>query len=121
MNDTPTLTELENRWRGVLSVTSRAVNRNPDLYRSLKTLADTVVAKPLDIREYLPTARKLCQMLEMMDPDGSGSIFYHFRDRMIPSDIWQVSLLRMECRDLLEHLKAFDQWRMERRGLKIIK
>ena len=102
-------------------MTKIAVVRNPDVYRQLKSLAADIAANPLDIREYLPTAEKLCSLLKFMDPDGRGSIFCHFSDRIEPRSVWQVSLLRLECKDLLAHLKMFDKWRVDTCHLRIMK
>jgi hypothetical protein len=121
MNDRLTLKELEKRWEIVLSLTRSAVARHPGVYRQLKSLAGDVIGKPLDIKEYLPTAERLADLLKVMDPEGGGSIFHFFRSRILPSSIWQVPLLRVECRDLLAHLEAFDQWRMQTSNLKVVK
>ena len=121
MEKEPTISDLKKRWENVLAITQDAVMKNPGNYRELKSLAGTIVSKPLDIKEYKPTAEKLARLLKSMDPNGTGSIFYHFSDRILPTSIWQVPLLRVECKDLLDHLQAFDNWRMERHGLKIIK
>ena len=56
-----------------------------------------------------------------MDPDGPGSIFGYFGERISPENIWQVPLLRMECKDLLTHLDVFDQWRINNCRLRIVK
>jgi hypothetical protein len=121
MNDRLTIKELEKRWENVLSLTKSAVARQPGVYRQLKSLAGDIVGQPLDIKEYLPTAEKLANLLQVMDPDGSGTIFHFFKNRISPSDIWQVPLLRVECRDLLAHLEAFDQWRVRASNLKLVK
>jgi hypothetical protein len=121
MNSRLTIRELEKRWENVLSITRTAVARNPGVYHQLKALAGDIVERPLDISEYLPTAEKLVGLLKIMDPDGGGSIFSFFNDRISPSCIWHVPLLRMECKDLLAHLKAFDQWRIDTRHLKLMK
>jgi hypothetical protein len=121
MNDRLTLKELEKRWENVLSLTRRAVLKHPAVYRQLKSLAGDIVGKPLDIKEYLPTAERLACLLETMDPENGGTIFHFFRSRISPSSIWQVPLLRVECRDLLAHLEAFDQWRLKTCNLKLVK
>jgi hypothetical protein len=121
MNDRLTIQELEKRWENVLSLTKRAVARQPSVYRQLKSLAGDIVGQPLDIKEYLPTAEKLADLLQVMDPNGSGTIFHFFKSRISPSNIWQVPLLRVECRDLLAHLEAFDQWRVSTSNLRVIK
>jgi hypothetical protein len=121
MNDRLTIKELEKRWHNVLALTRSAVVRNPGVYRQLKSLAGDIVGKPLDIKEYLPTAERLAGLLETMDPENGGTIFHFFRSRISPSTIWQVPLLRVECRDLLAHLEAYDQWRVSTSNLKLVK
>ena len=116
-----TIAELEKRWENVLSVTQTAVERHPAVYRQLKFLAGEILEKPLDISDYLPTAQKLAGLLKIMDPDGPGSIFGYFGERISPENIWQVPLLRMECKDLLSHLDVFDQWRISACRLRIVK
>ena len=121
MTDRPTLRELEKRWENVLTLTKSAVVRHPGVYRQLKSLAGDIVGNPLDIKEYLPTAERLAGLLRIMDPNESGTIFHFFRSRISPSNIWQVPLLRVECQDLLAHLEAFDQWRVQSSNLKVVK
>lgn len=121
MNEHLTIEELEKRWKNVLAVTQKAVAKNPGVYRHIKTLADDVAKNPLDIREYLPTAERLADLLQSMDPEGLGSIFYIFNKRISPKSVWQVPLLRVECKDLLSHLEAFDQWRHQSRHLRLVK
>ena len=121
MSNDLTVAELEKRWDKALTATHRAVNRHPGVYRSLKSLAVDIVENPLDIREYLPTVEKLMGLLDTLDPNCQGSIFNLFNDRVKPADICQVPLLRVDCRDLLDHLDAFDHWRMENCRLKIVK
>ncbi len=112
---------MEKRWDDALSATQNAVNRRPGLYREIKSLANDIIGKPLDINEYIPTVQKLVDLLKTMDPNGRGSIFNYFSDRITPSSIWQVPLLRVECKDLLAHLNAFDTWRRKTCRLKIVK
>jgi hypothetical protein len=120
MNNQLTIAELEKRWEKVLALTKIAVARNPGVYRQVKSLAGDIATKPVDIKEYLPTVEKLATLLKVMDPEGQGSIFYFFSDRIAPRSIWQVPLLRMECKDLLAHLKVFDEWRMSTCHLKVV-
>ena len=121
MDDRLTVEELEQRWENALVMTHAAVMRHPNGYRELKLLADGIVTKPLDINEYLPISEKLVTLLEKMDPNGNGSIFHLFNDRIAPSSIWDVCWLRLECKDLLAHLSAFDQWRLKHCRLTIVK
>ena len=120
MNEHLTIKELEKRWENVLALTRTAVVRQPGVYRQIKSLAGDIVGKPVDIKEYLPTAERLAGLLRIMDPEENGTIFHFFRSRISPSNIWQVPLLRVECRDLLAHLEAFDQWRMRTSNLKVV-
>ena len=85
MNDRPTLKELEKRWDNVLILTKSAVVRHPGVYRQLKALAGNVVDKPLDIKEYLPTAERLAGLLQTMDPEDGGTIFHFFRSEIVIS------------------------------------
>jgi hypothetical protein len=121
MEEHLTITELEKRWEDALAATRNAVSRHPDVYRKLKSLAGDIVEKQLDIKAYMPTAEKLTGLLNMLDPESRGSIFSIFKNRIAPCSIWQVPLLRMECKDLLAHLRAFDAWRHETSRLKLIK
>jgi hypothetical protein len=121
MNNPLTIRELKKRWENTLSATRMAVMRHPDHYRALKSLAVDIVENPLDIKAYIPTARRLAGLLNVMDPEGRQSIFSLFSRRIAPCSIWQVHMLRMECQDLLAHLKAFDEWRLKTTGLKLVK
>ena len=115
-----TLTELEKRWQRTLAATQAAVARQPCVYRELKSLAGEILVNPLDIADYLPTAQRLVALLERMETDGRGSIFGYFSKRISPASIYQVPLLRMECKDLLAHLTAFDRWRVRKRRLHVV-
>jgi hypothetical protein len=121
MNENLTFCDLKQRWENVLKITQKSVSIHPIEYRQLKSLARDIVYKPLDIGEYVPTVKKLTNLLEVMDASGKGTIFHIFNQRMRPEEIWQNNLLRVECRDLLAHLEAFDQWRIETHRLKIVK
>lgn len=121
MGERLTVAELEQRWEHALLITQTAVTKQPVVYRELKCLAGDIIAKPLDIGEYLPTAEKIVGLLRKLDPNGQGSIFYFFNNRISPSSIWDVTWLRLECKDLLAHLKAFDEWRIKTSRLNVVK
>lgn len=121
MKKQPTLSELESRWKKALGATRAAAGNHPRTYRALKSLAARIVDTPLDINDYFPTVEKLLDHLHRLDPCGRGTIFHIFSDRIAPTSIWQVRQLRMECRDLLSHLSAFDQWRCREHHLKRVK
>lgn len=116
-----TVNALKKRWEKALEATRIAAARHPQTYREVRTQASDIIDNPLDIKEYFPTLEKLLCHLETLDPDRRGSIFDIFNDRLSPSSIWQVKLLRMECRDLLVHLDAFDEWRRKKHRLKVVK
>jgi hypothetical protein len=121
MNNRLTLEELESRWETALMSTRTAVSGHPGAYRELKDLATGILEAPLDINDYFPTVERIVRLLEVLDPCGRGSIFQIFKARISPSSIWHVKMLRMECRDLLAHLNAFDQWRRGKHHLRMVK
>jgi hypothetical protein len=116
-----TVKELEARWETALAATRAAVARHPRTYRKLKAQAARIVDDPIDINDYFPTVENLVDQLKAMDPGGRGSIFDIFNARISPSSIWQVKLLRVECKDLLAHLHAFDEWRRNQHHLRRVK
>lgn len=115
-----TVSELKNRWKDALRATRHSATKHPCTYRELKSLAAYVVNNRIDIDAYFPTVEKLLSHMQRLDPAGRGSIFHIFSQRIKPTSIWQVRLLRMECRDLLAHLEAYDKWRRNRHHLKIV-
>lgn len=121
MDDRLTVSDLQQRWEHALNETKTAVSRHPTAYLELKTLAAEIVRTPLDIGEYLPTAKKLAALIHTLDPGGRGSIFFHFTDGIAPSSVWQVAQLRLACKDLLNHLDAFDRWRRDACRLRVLK
>jgi hypothetical protein len=116
-----TVRELESRWEKTLTATQTAAAMHPETYRELKNQAVAIVENPIDINDYFPMVEVLVNHLKAMDPGGHGSIFDIFRARISPANIWQVKLLRMECKDLLAHLDAFDRWRRKKRHLRMVK
>jgi len=116
-----TVEELEARWKETLEATRRAAAADPAAYRRLKTQATQVLENPVDINDYFPTVDQLIACLKSLDPCGRGSIFDFFCKRLSPDDIWQVRDLRLECRDMLAHLDAFDRWKRERIHLRRVK
>jgi hypothetical protein len=121
MEEELTVAQLERRWINALTATNTAVSRHPAVYRELKYLLSRTIDNPIDIKEYLPTTEKIVSLLTNLDPNGKGSIFYFFNDHFFPSDVRQVSQLRLECRDLLDHLKVFDEWRRKVCRLEVVK
>jgi len=121
MNSHLTVRELQARWEKVLTATRTAASIHPDTYRDLKARAAEIVENPVDINDYFPKVEKLVNQLKAMDPGGHGSIFEIFNARISPSSIWQVKLLRMDCKDLLAHLQAFDEWRRNQHHLRMVK
>lgn len=121
MDDRVTLAELKTRWDATLKATQAAVTDQYEAYLELKSLADKVVSKPIDINDYFPTVEKLIHLLDILDPCGKKSIFHFFKKRIFPSSIYHVRMLRLECRDLLNHLDAFDRWRQKNCHLHLVK
>ncbi len=115
-----TVAELEARWEKALEATQSAAAAHPAVYRQIKTQAAAIVENPIDINEYFPIVEKLVEHLNVLASSGHDSIFGIFRARISPTTIWQVRMLRMECQDLLAHLKAFDRWRREKVQLRIV-
>ena len=116
-----TVEELETRWEKALEATRCAAALHPATYRQLKALAADVLDHPIDINDYFPTVEQLTGYLNTLDPCHHGSIFDFFHARISPGDVWQVRNLRMECKDLLAHLDAFDRWRRKKSHLRMIK
>ena len=121
MNSHLTVGDLEARWKKALHATRSAAAQHPRTYRELKAQAADIVNNPIDIKDYFPTVEKLIKRLETLDPCAHGSIFDIFNARISPSSIWHVQMLRMECRDLLAHLHAFEQWRRKKHRLRMVK
>jgi hypothetical protein len=121
MSSCLTIRDLEARWEKALMATRAAVAGHPRTYRELKAQAARIVDNPIDINDYFPAVEKLVNRLETLDPGCHGSIFGIFSARISPSSIWHVKMLRMECKDLLSHLNAFDEWRRKKHHLRMIK
>jgi hypothetical protein len=120
MQDKLTVDQLESRWLNVLMATDTAFKSQPSAYLELKSLLVSIINHPLDIKDYLPTAEKIVHLLKDLDPKGQGSLFHYFKDRFTPSNVWQIAELRLDCRDLLDHLTAFDKWRLDKCHLRLI-
>ena len=121
MDSRLTVKQLEARWEKALRATRSAVTDHPRTYRELKAQAAAIIDAPVDIQDYLPTVEKLTHRLKTLDPRGRGSIFALFTERITPTTIWHVNMLRMECTDLLHHLEAFDKWRRDQHHLRMVK
>lgn len=121
MEKPPSLKDLQARWEKVLHATQRTVAAHPAVYRQLKAQAAEIVENPIDINDYFPVVEKLIDRLTALDPGENGSIFAIFSARISPSTIWQIKMLRMECRDLLAHLDDFDKWRRGNIHLRMVK
>ena len=121
MNEKLSVQELERRWEDALRCTEKAVTSHPDVYREIKRLVADIIAKPLDIRDYPATAERLVALLKTAGRHAQGSIFHFYGDRVSPSCICNLKFLRLECRDLLSHLEAFDEWRNKKSRLRVVK
>ena len=121
MDEKLSFEELEKRWDDVLHGTDNAVSAHPTVYRELKQLAADIIAKPLDIEDYPATAERLASLLKTIGSRAPGSIFHFYCNRVAPSSICNLKFLRLECRDLMSHLQAFEEWRSNRCRLRVVK
>ena len=121
MDENLSVEELERRWEYVLHCTDKAVAAHFQVYREIKQLAADIIAKPLDIKDYPATAERLASLLKTIGCRAQDSIFRFYCDRVSPSSICNLKFLRVECRDLLSHLEAFDEWRSRKYRLKVVK
>jgi hypothetical protein len=121
MEETLTLKDLQDRWEKTLSITEKLVVRDPNGYSQIKELLKDIVTKTVDICHYEDTAIKLDRLLTKIDDASKRSIFYFFSDRFSPFSISKMRLFRIECRDLLDQLKAFEDWRIEKHHLIVFK
>lgn len=121
MNEKLSVEELERRWENALLSTDKAVVAHFPVYREIKQLAADIITKPLDIKDYPATAERLASLLKTIGRHAQGSIFHFYGDRVSPSSICNLKFLRVECRDLLSHLDAFDEWRSKKSRLRVVK
>lgn len=121
MNEKLSVEELEKRWGNALLVTDKAVAAHPHVYHEIKLLAADIITKPLDIKDYTTTAERLVGLLKTIGCHAPESIFHFYYDRVSPSSICNLKFFRVECQDLLSHLDAFDEWRNQKRHLRIVK
>ncbi|HSO18622.1 MAG TPA: hypothetical protein VLT88_04150 [Desulfosarcina sp.] len=121
MENELTVEELEARWENALLATRRAAAAHPGIYRRLKDQAAAIVEHPVDINDYFSTVEELVGRLKTLDPGGHGSIFDIFGARIAPNSVWQVRMLRMECKDLLAHLDVFETWRRKTSRLRLVR
>lgn len=121
MNEKLSVAELERRWENALKCTDKAVAAHFQVYREIKQLAADIIAKPLDIKDYPATAERLAALLKTIGCQAQGSIFHFYCDRVSPSSICNLKFLRLECRDLLSHLDAFEAWRNKKCHLRVVK
>jgi hypothetical protein len=121
MNEKLSVEELEGRWENALLSTDKAVVAHLPVYREIKKLAADIITKPLDIEDYPATAERLASLLQTIGRHAQGSIFHFYGDRVSPSCICNLKFLRLECRDLLSHLEAFEEWRSKKSRLRVVK
>lgn len=119
--DTLTFEQLKQQHLRALALSEQAVRRKPDAYRQIKTLVHQVVNEPVDVGEYYHLARTLSGLLEALGGGQPGSIFEYYRNNIDPRKLGQARYFRMECRDMLEQLSNFEQWRKDNRRLTIIR
>ncbi len=114
-----TVEDLERLRMKALEKSARAVLHKPDEYRAIRRLLCRITGGVLDVGEYLSVAARLVELLSEM---GEGTIFYeYFRENMDPRRSGRAEYFRAECADLLRRANELDDWRKERRHLRLVK
>ena len=121
MEETLTVKDLQDRWEEALSITEELVGRDPGVYSQLKGLLKDIVTQTVDICDYEDTAEQLDRLIKGIDNCSRRSIFYFFCDRFLPCSISKMRLFRIECRDLLDQLNTFENWRKDKHHLIVLK
>jgi hypothetical protein len=115
---------LENLKRKRLEMflrSEQAILRQVDAYRVLKQLVQDINGHILDVADYYRTARRLGTLLDQMTSGMDQTIFHYFAEYIDPGKHGDIRCFRLECRDLAEHIKELEQWRVARHRLKRIK
>jgi hypothetical protein len=113
-----TLDELKRRWERCLFVSDAAVCRSPQTYARIRGLARHVLTHPVDIDDYAGLARRMSRLIEQM---GCDTLFFHYyHDHIDPLKFGRAQYFRPICRDLLDRLDWFAQWRASRRRLRVV-
>ncbi|MBF0225776.1 MAG: hypothetical protein HQK76_10005 [Desulfobacterales bacterium] len=100
-------------------ITEKAVLQYSKEYREIKCLLRRIVFEVVDISEYYPLSNELINLFDAM---GEGTIFYnYFYKNIDPSQSGDARFLRAECRDLLNQIEEFDEWRLKNRNIRILK
>jgi len=123
MNETPaqTIEDLKKKRLESLMLSEKAVVANPEAYREIKTLVNTVVFKTVDVGNYFTTTSRLAKLLEKMTRVGSGTIFNYFFENIDPKQYGEARYFRAMCLDLLEQINELDKWRADKRRLIVLK
>jgi hypothetical protein len=116
-----TIADLQQKWLDGLMISEEAVSRNADTYREMKKLLNIINSEPVDIGDYYRIASELGEMLHTLANDKREVIFRHFAERIDPRKNADVRSFRFECIDLSRQLSDLEQWRRNRRQLRIIR
>lgn len=114
-----TVEDLERLRVAAMENSARAVSEKPGDYRAIRCLLCRVANSVLDVEDYLTVAVSLVSLLTAMGP---GTIFYeYFRENLDPRKSGRAEYFRAECRDLLRRCEDLDDWRRQRRHLRLVK
>lgn len=116
-----TIADLQQKWATGLMVSEKAIFQNADTYRDMKNLLNFVNSNLVDISEYYNIASELGKMLNILANEKEEIVFRYFAERIDPTKNADVRSFRFECTDLSERLRFLDQWRRNRRQLRIIR
>jgi hypothetical protein len=116
-----TLEELKQKREENLLGSERAIRHQCDAYRELKKLVNDINTGPLDVADYYRSASRLGFLLSELSACSSHTIFHYFAEQIDPGKVSDVRYFRLECMDLAQQIRDFDQWRTQRHRLKRIK
>lgn len=110
--------ELIKRREIAFSRSEAAIQTHTEEYMEIQKIASHVVNNPVDIEEYYHIAKKLSDLLETM---GKETIFYqYFYTSISPLREGKARFFRKVCKDLLMQIRELNQWRLEKRQIKIV-
>ncbi len=115
------LKNLKERWDHSLFCTDETICRHPDAYKELKCLIRRINNEPVDIGQYLESARRIILLLKTLTMGRNGTLFEYFLTQMDPKKSGTAIYFRFYCTDLQNLLNQIDSYRKSRRRLKLVK
>ena len=113
------LEDLERIRMAAMEKSALAVLNKSDEYRAIRCMLCRITGGVLDVGDYLSVAIRLAELLTEMGP---GTIFHeYFRENIDPRRNGRAEFFRAECADLLRRINELDNWRKERRHLRLVK